>query len=74
MNAKPQTPETTAPTEKQPLVDLAVFVHRVLILLRPLDAVERNCVLKACLVLNRSQLPASSRANEKGEPPLGRLR
>jgi hypothetical protein len=48
--------------------DLAVYAHRVLVALRPLDALDCDAVLRAALELNRaSHFPAS--ADELPHPP-----
>ncbi len=60
--------ERAKPAGTPERADLAVYSHRVLVILRPLDALDCDAVLRAALELNRpSHFPAS--ADELPHPP-----
>jgi hypothetical protein len=64
----PKKRERATTAEILERADLAVYSHRVLVMLRPLDALDCDAVLRAALELNRaSHFPAS--ADELPHPP-----
>lgn len=68
----PKKRESAKRAEILERADLAVYSHRVLVMLRPLDALDCDVVLRAALELNRAshfRWSQTASADELPHPP-----